>query len=363
MQGISTVGLTVRKRVRLRANTIQVVSSMDAWKDASRLASYVQRHVVPQPEDFVQPQIGSLGSLVLPEDDESLQEAIHTLKSLQEHIPAKHPLRRVVEEICNSAEQINVYYNSMPAQQLFDKLQEFRARLLWMPISLVQGAENSGLKFLIVAHLYAVGLSIDNSIPELNGAAFGKMVAAPIEELDRRLKYNQSPTSQQSFGSTRPEDMMYFPRQIAAKAHYKTHSFSQVSDALPSGRQSPYGFQNLRLDSPHHSPPGFLRTISAVNRSTGDLSVPPSPFLLQNYNTSPRSRRPSPSFEQHSRSGSMKINIDRKAFGAFGAQGGSPAYSPAYSPALTLSEDDYRFSFGETSTGYNSGLVSSSIWT
>ena len=329
----------------------------------SRLASYVQSHVVPQSEVFVQPQMGSLSSLVLPEDDASLQEAIHTLKSLQKQISAQHPLRKVVEEICNSAEQINVYYNSMPAQQLFEKLQEFRARLLWMPISLVQGAEDSRLRLLIVAHLYAVGLSIDNSIPELNGAAFGRMVATPIGELDRKLKYNQSPTIQQSFASTRPDDMMCFPRQIAAKAHYKTQSFSQVSDTLPSGRQSPYGFQNLRLDSPHHSPPGFSGTFTAVNRSTGDLSVPPSPFLLQTYNTSPRSRRPSPSFQQHSRSGSMNINIDRKAFSAFGAPGGLPAYSPAYSPALTLAEDDYRFSFGESSTGYNSGLVSPSIWT
>ena len=336
---------------------------MDAWKDTSRLASYVQRHVVPQSKVFVQPQMGSLGSLVLPDDDTSFQEAIYTLKSLQEHIPAKHPLRRMVEEICNSAEQINVYYTSMPAQQLFDMLQEFRARLLWMPISLVQGVENSRLNLLVIAHLYAVGLSIDNSIPELNGAAFGKMVAAPIDELDRRLKYNQSPTFYQSFGSTRPEDMMHFPRQMAAKAHFRTNSFGQVSDASPSGRQSPYGFQNLYLDSPHHSPPGFPGTFSAVSRSSGDLSVPPSPFLLQAYKTSPRSRRPSPSFEQHSRGGSMNINIDRKAFNAFGIQCGSPTYSPAYSPALTLSEDDYRFSFGETSTGYNSGLVSPSIWT
>ena len=342
----------------------QVLSSMDPWRHNSRLADYVQHHVVPQPRSFVPTPIGSYNAPPLPDDDSSLQDCIHTLGLLQEYFPSNHPLRAYVDDIRQTAQDIDICYARMPAHQLFEKLQSFRARLLWMPISLAQGAENSGLNLLIIAHLYAVGLSIDSSIPELNGAAFGALTAGPIEEIDRRLRRGHSPHFQPSFESARLDSMMQFPRQIAARNRYRLSTVNQASDVLSSGQQSPYGFQNLRLESAPTTP-GFPPTFPTfTNGSTEDLSVPPSPFLLQNYNASPSSPRPSQHFERTSRSGSMNINIDRRRFSANHANGDSPAYSPAYSPALTFPDDDYRFAFGESSaSGYHSGLVSPTIWT
>ena len=341
----------------------QVLSSMDAWRHNSRLADYVQSHVVPQPRAFAPTPLGSYNAPPLPEDDRSLQESIRTLGLLQEHFPGNHPLRAYVDDILDTAVEIDFSCARMPAQLLFEKLQTFRARLLWMPVSLAQGAEKSSLNLLVIAHLYAVGLSVDSSIPELNGAAFGALTAGPIEEIDRRLRRSHSPNFQSSYESARLDGMMQFPRQIAVRNRYRLSTMNQTSDVLSSGQQSPYGFQNLRIGSAPTTP-GFPPSYPTfANGSTEDLSVPPSPFLLQNYNPSPPSPRHSQHFERTSRSGSMNINIDRRRFSGT-HPGDSPAYSPAYSPALTFPEDDYRFAFGESATsGYHSGLVSPTIWT
>lgn len=341
----------------------QVLSSMEAWRHSSRLADFVQSHVVPQPRAFVPTPMGSYNAPPLPEDDRSLQDSIRTLGLLQEYFPSNHPLRAYVDDILGTAVEIDICYARMPAQLLFEKLQTFRARLLWMPVSLAQGAENSSLNLLVIAHLYSLGLSVDSSIPELNGAAFGALTAGPIEEIDRRLRRSHSPNFQSSFESARLDSMMQFPRQIAARNRYRLSTINQASDVLSSGQQSPYGFQSLRIESAPTTPGFPPKFPTFANRSTEDLSVPSSPFLLQTYNSSPSSPHHSQHLERVSRSGSMNINIDRRRFSG-NHQGDSPAYSPAYSPALTFPDDDYMFAFGESSaSGYHSGLVSPTIWT
>jgi len=336
---------------------------MDAWRNKSRLADYVQSHVVPPPRSFVPTPIGSCSAPPLPEDDRSLQDSIHTLGLLQEYFPTNHPLRAYVDDIFEAAREIDICSARMPAHLLFEKLQAFRARLLWMPVSFAQRVENSTLNLLVIAHLYAVGLSIDSSIPELNGAALGALTAGPIEEIDHRLQRSHSPNFQPSFESARLESMMQFPRQIAARNRYRLSTINRASEVPSSGQQSPFGFQNLRIGSAPTTP-GFPPTFPTFNnRSTEDLSVPPSPFLLQNYNAPP-SPRHSQHFERTSRSGSLNINIGRRSFSVTQPTLDSPAYSPAYSPALTFPDDDYRFAFGESSaSGYHSGLVSPTIWT
>lgn len=350
--------------LRVQTDHLQVLSSMDAWRNNSRLADYVQSHVVPPPRSFVPTPMGSYNAPPLPEDDRSLQDSIHALGLLQEYFPANHPLRAYVDDVFEAARDIDICSARMQAHLLFEKLQTFRARLLWMPVSLAQGFENSDLTLLVIAHLYAVGLSIDSSIPELNGAALGAFTTGPIEEIDRRLRHAHSPNFQPSFESTRLDSMMQFPRQIAARNRYRLSTISRASEVLSSGQQSPHGLQNLRIGSTPTTP-GFPPTFPTYNnRSTEDLSVPPSPFLLQNYNPSPSSPRHSQHFERTTRAGSMNISIDRRSFSVPHPNLDSPAYSPAYSPALTFPGDDYRFAFGESSaSGYHSGLVSPTIWT
>ncbi|MCJ1390331.1 hypothetical protein MMC18_003190 [Xylographa bjoerkii] len=344
MQGISTV-----------------VSSMDAWKGNSRLALYVENNVLFQPRTFARPLIATANVPVLPEDDRSLQQAIDTLQLVHTYLSTNHQLRACVEDVLQSARDIESLSATIPAPQLFEKLQAFRSRLLWLPIALFHRAENFGLNLLVIAHLYAVGLAIDTSIPELNGAAFGVLVTAPIEEIDRKLRFSHSPTIQQTYQSPTIADMMQFPRELASRNRFHQLSVVSSSDTLQPGPQSPFGFQNLRINSAPGTPgfPGSFPLFS--NRSTEDLSIPPSPFLLhQSYNNSPSSQRHSQIYEQSARPVSIH---DHRTYSGSSFTGGSPAYSPSYSPVPTFVEDEHNYNFGESSADYHGGFVTPTIWT
>ena len=333
---------------------------MDAWKANSTLALYAEKNVLCQPRSFARPPMATTTVPLLPEDDRSLQEAISILQVVHKYLSTNHQLRACVEDILQSAREIESFSATVPAPQLFERLQSFRSRLLWLPIALFNKAENISLSLLVIAHLYAVGLAIDTAIPELNGAAFGVLVTAPIEEIDCKLRSSHSPTNQET-NHSQLADMMKFPRELASRTRFHHQSAISLSDTLQSGLQSPFGFQNLRIDSAPGTP-GFPGTFPMfMNRSTEDLSVPPSPFLLhQSYSNAPTSQRYSQGYEQSPRPISIH---EHGTYSGSSFTGGSPAYSPSYSPAPTFVEDEHSYNFDEPSAEYHGGFVTPTIWT
>ncbi|MCJ1475463.1 hypothetical protein MMC13_004125 [Lambiella insularis] len=340
MQGISTV-----------------ISSMDAWKRTSRFALYVENSILPQPRTFNRPSVTSINVAAFSEDDRSLQDCIHTLQGLHKFLSANSQLRTCVEEIIHLGREIEAAYAALPARYLFEKLQSLRARLLWMPISLFK-AESFSLSLLVISHLYAMGLAIDTSIPELNGAAFGALTTALIDEIDHKLRSSGSPTAQHSYQDQRLEAMMHFPRELASRTRFHQLSVVTTSEVLQSDQQNPFEFQNLGINSTPSTPafPGAYPLFS--NPSTEDLNIPPSPFLLQTYSLSPISRRASQLNEHSSRPLSIH---HRSSFGGSSYGGGSPSCSPSYSPAPTFADEEQAFHFGGR-TGYHGGFVSPTVW-
>ena len=332
---------------------------MDAWKGNSTLALYVENNVLFQPRSFARPSLATTNVPLLPEDDRSLEQAIDTLELVHRYLATNHQLRACVEDVLQSAREIEGYAATIPAPLLFERLQAFRYRLLWLPIALFKKAEDFSLNLLVIAHLYAVGLAIDTSIPELNGAAFGVLVTASIEEIDRQLRFSRSPTAQQMC-HPQNTDMMQFPRELASRNRFYHQSVVSLPDTVQPSPQSPFGFQNLRIDSAPGTP-GFPGTFPLYsNRSTEDLSVPPSPFLLhQSYNGSPTSQRHSQAYEQSTRPVSIH---EHRTFSGSSFHGGSPAYSPVYSPAPTVVEDEHSYNFEESSADYHGGFVTPTIW-
>lgn len=287
---------------------------------------------------------------LIPDDDQSLQEAIHALRRLLAYVQSDAHLRQFVEEILRTAEEIDVCSRTTREDKLFEKLQFLRMRILWAPIGLLQTPDPSTSNMLVIGHLYAVAMAVDASLPELNGAAFGSLVGNPIEDIDRRVRFS----SPQSFDSVSPVDeLMMFPRKMAGKNQQNRGGSvvgsTGVPDPLLQGQQSPFSF-GVNLDSAPHTP-NFPPTFPTWgNISQEDLSVPPSPFL-SSYIPQPQdagSRRHS-ALINHSRPNS--ISLDRRSFSALGYREDSPAYSPAGygSPAHSYVESDRGSVFGEGS--------------
>ena len=306
---------------------------------------------------------------MLPEDDRSLQQAINALHQLLLYLAEDSLLHRFVEELLHSAEDIELSSRTTREDQLFDKLQFLRMRLLWAPISLVQTIDSTHMNLTAVAHLYSLAMAVDASLPELNGAAFGGLTSGPIDEIDRRIRF----TSPHGYDSASVlDDLMQFPRRMAHKNNIHRGSIvgsvgrpdsihgsvhGSIHGSIHGGRSSPYGFQNLQLDSAPHTPnfpPSF--PVYAGNISQEDLSVPPSPFL-SSFVPHPGSRRHSGLIEGHSpRPSSM--SFEHHSFSQLGYRDESPAYSPAggYSPAHSFLEEDPNFYGGSSpSWGHAAG--------
>ena len=331
---------------------------MDAWKDTSRFASFVENHVVHRPSRLMQPQRAASGAPMLAEDDDSLQKAIESLQRLGLYLQNDASLSQPVQDILDSARKVQNYSAVLRPEQLFEKLDSLRSMLLWMPILLLQGSGIRSVDIQVIAHLYSTALAVDASIPELGGASFGVLTTGPIEEIDRMVRYNRSTPDRQNSEPNRADDMMQFPRHIASRVRYQRQSSSQLSENLLNGQQSSFGFQSLHIDSAP-STPGFQGTYPMfANQSVEDLSGPPSPFLQAHASSG--SRRYSQRVEHSPRPSSITA-FDHRSFSPFNQRGLSPTYSPSYSPGYFEQEPGMRYA--ESSPGHIPGFVAPTAWT
>ena len=328
------------------SNEFQVLCSMSAWKDESLLAHFVEKHVQSTSSDnlYMPPRRGGLMASILPEDDQSIGDSIAALGKLMYYVAPDPQLHQFVGGVLQSVQEVETCSQTGQQEQLFEKLQPLRMRLLWTPIHLVQTMDHSNYNLLTVANLYATAMAIDISFPELHGAAFGGLATSPVIEIEQLLSFNSSPNFD-SPGAV--EDLLAFPKQVLGRTRQKRGSLDSI--ASHHGRQgSPFSFPNIHSESGPTTPafppqyPNWMQNISAEDLT--NLSVPPSPFLdsymVQN------SRPHSALIAHHSRPNSM--SFDRGSFSAFsgiGPGGDSPVYSPAANspvPSVYL-EDDASF--------------------
>ena len=343
----------------IETNVIQVVSSMDTWKEGSRLAIKVENEIIFHPSTLIQPQLtlsGASGAPMLADDDVSLEQAIHALQQLCVYLQNDVSLCQRVEKILHSAQEIRACSAVLRLEQLFEKLQTLRTCLLWMPIALMQSNDIRSVDILVLAHLYSVALAVDASIPELDGSLLGRFTLGCIEEIDYKIRHDQSITHRSGMSSQ--DNMMHFPRYIALRARSQKAPSMQGPETLAPGQRSPFGFPNPHVNSAP-STPGFAPTYPMYrNQSLEDLSVPPSPYL-QSYPSSTVHRH-SKRVEHSPRPSSM-ASYEHSPLGGFDQRIGSPAYSPAGSPGFY--EDDAGLRYGESSSGYSGGFVTPTIWT
>ena len=329
------------------------------------LAEFVERHVQAIDSDpiFMPPNMGGgMGSMMapmLPEDDQSMQEGLNALHHFAPYVDTDPSLSPFVQSLIANASEIEACSRTLRHDQLFDKLQALRMRLMWVPIHLVQAIKNTESNLLAVAHLYSLAMAIDASLPELKGAAFGALVTAPLEEIDRRLQYGSFPGHD---SNAVIDDLMNFARHITGRTRQLRGGLDPMMPGDPNaGANSPYGFHGLTLDSGPTTPafpptyPNFMGNLSTEDLQ---LSVPPSPFL--NSFVSNGSRRHSGLIDGGSRPNS--VNFDRRSFSNFSGfgPGDSPAYSPqgGYSPVPSnYLEEDHNSLHGDQagSWAYGSG--------
>ena len=345
---------------------------MDAWKNASRFASYIDSNPT-----FFSAQSTQASSISY--DEDSLSQATDALYRLSVRTPSVHPIAQRVHEIYRFAQHLQACSTSMQSKTLFEELKPLREWLFWMPVSIVKANDMSSSALILLAQTYSLALAIDFALPELSGAALGSLTASAIQQVDNKLRYRPQPSlAGMDLHPSETEDLMQFARLAVARSRLATtppmpsHVKLEDVGVQNAGIQSlpihsPYGHghhRNLSAysvgsipgtpDYPPPGTPGFSSTPPMLPaQSFEDLSHPPSPFLRYD-SQSPRHSLLADSPRPHS------LNFDHSTMAGYeySLKGDSPAYSPAaYSPGLVQDTNEEEWAFPEPSPAYSTGFV------
>ena len=337
---------------------------MGPWKESSRFAAFVEHHV-----NFQAPQlrlsVASSSTSVGVVNNNTLQDAMAAIQRLSAFLPKGHSLRNEMIELVQFLHDIQIYSGISRVEQLFEKLMPLRGWMVCVPLAIIQAEEDiTSLDLLALAHLYAVAYAVDISIPELGGAALGLLTSGRIEEIESKIRYGQFSIRQEAVDPARLDDMMQFPRRMSSQHHYQRSASDQTSEPHLQIPSSPFGFQNLNLDSAPGTP-GFPNVFPMYlsQESSEELSVPVSPYI-GGHDMATSSKR----YSQHGGTSPRSV-YDNRSIASHGHTNyttNSPGYSPAYF--------DSEHGFGDFgveqghgrhgATNYSSGgYISPGIWT
>ncbi|KAL8936162.1 MAG: hypothetical protein Q9216_005076, partial [Gyalolechia sp. 2 TL-2023] len=334
--------------------------SMTPWVDTSAFASYIHAH----PGLFLpRPLVSSSPS----SDDQTLISAIDGLQRLFHRLTQyASSVAEQLQELLDFAHVVKSCSATMQCEAIFIKLQPVRARLFWMPVTLLSFDDIRAIDLVLLAQLYAVALAVDISLPELRGAALGSLTARRINDIDQRLRDDlvSQPQSTTDLGFADIEAAMHFPRSLAARYRLETSSIPSQAQRQQLGHENLYSAHHSSISTPGTpgfppgTPLGFPVSFGSafptvLNRSAEDLSAPPSPYL---HHGTPASRRqsqlikPSPNLCGE---GSFDSHSDK----SYSFHGGSPAHSSSFH------EDDLSTTFrGNSPASYPGELVAPLTW-
>ena len=298
---------------------------MSLWKDDSRFAQYIRNHPSFFTLDFVQPPTLAFGASILADNDDSLRQTAEVLQRLLDQQGDNARLPQITRNILNLTQDIQRCSATMKSEQLFERLQPLREWLFWTPVTLLRSENTDQGDLFLLVQLYTVALSIDLSVPELRGAALGSLTVRPLERIKRELESKQFMGSYGKSHASMFDPLTSMSHQMSAKYQYRHSPSSHPSPAQASGRNSPYGFQNLSLSSKPGTPTFAPSSSTLSNHSLEDLSVPSSPFLRQD---TPTSRRHSQFVDVPNRP--HAVSIENRSISAYNFRGESPIRSPRF---------------------------------
>lgn len=332
---------------------------MAPWLETSNLASFIDAH-----SGFFSSRSLVQSSPFI--DDQALLSAIDGLQRLSIRLAKDSTVAEPLREMLEFAQAVESSSATMQCEAIFAKLQPLRAWLFWTPVTLSSSNSVKASDLVTLAHLYTVALAVDNSLPELRGAALGSLTAGPIDQIDHRLRFDlmSQPTSTTEMSHAAVEEAMRFPRSIAARHRLEKTPIPRQLQGRGPVHQSPYAAQHSSIVStpgtpgfPPGTPLGYPTSFggpfpTVFNPSIEDLSTPASPFLHYGLPTSRRHSQlvASPELREES-------PFDSRSSRGYSWQGDSPAY------ASSFHEDDPSTAFqGHSPSAYLGEYVAPIMW-
>ena len=251
---------------------------MRPWTHESKLASFLEaqrsigRARTPVTPTFPASQIQPRG-----EDLARLERATSSLHELRIRLAHNGELVDRISQLLAFLQQLRQDFPLQAPEEAFERLQELRAWLFWLPAAMLRPHESDLGAMAVLAHFFAIALALEPLFPEIGGAYLGTMAVPPMEEIRHILLARRASHPQES-GVQVALNLMEIPSQIVSEYRARQQYMAQQSESYRGSPRSPYVVPNVQLASSPENPTAGLFTNSPLQRS-GNLTVPGSPYF------------------------------------------------------------------------------------
>jgi hypothetical protein len=319
---------------------------MQSFRSESIFAEYLAQQSISPLQTF-------LNESSFPITPEIRQEHYTIIQNIQTALQRLQPSLSSTENESRWIEQLNSYMDrlrtSSPAQtpeEQFSQLYQLRKLLFWVPVTLLSARQGDLHTLLVLAHFYAVALSLESVFPDIGTPFLAAVAAPPLEEIIAIVQTCQATQTYNTLAQAAAM-MIDFPREALAR-YRSRREWTQQQVSIQQPPHSPYGLESLNIDignqiaeqhtyPPSLSPAFASSTIHLSSPAVPSSATPRSPFLEVPHG-----------------------GVESYAYSSYHASPTSTYTASPLSASAFKTEDDSPSGFHLTLPGYNTTLSSTS---
>ncbi len=256
---------------------------MRPWIHESEIANYIesQRSVAgartPVTPNFPQTQPRT-------EDLTRLDQATAALHDLRARLTNSGELSNLISRLLVFLQDLRRDFPLQAPEEAFERLQELRAWLFWLPPALFRPEESDLGAMAVLSHFFGVALALDPLFPEIGGSYLGSMSVTPIEDMQRVLLARRAAHPEES-GVLTALSLMEVPLRTVSSYKAKQHFLAQRSQSYQASPHSPYAAPVSQSASAPEDMPHQLYTHSPMQSPRPHASQG-SPYVIPRSSSS-----------------------------------------------------------------------------
>jgi hypothetical protein len=201
---------------------VQVISALSPWQKSSLLSSYIDEdYVYAAAPNVVQPPINFLTTSTTDEAG-ALRYIYSALDRVAEYAEGRTIELNIIHNLMSFVQNVERNLPITEPAMRFYLCEPVRSMLYWYPTQLYDAAQSDPVTMVVLAHLYAISLTVQPVFAGPGAAHFRGLSTVPIEEIYGRLaqRHERSRSGGKDgkmvMGTFVPLSLMHFPMQSVA---------------------------------------------------------------------------------------------------------------------------------------------------
>ncbi|KAI9731123.1 MAG: hypothetical protein M1818_007981 [Claussenomyces sp. TS43310] len=193
--------------------TSAVISAMKPYKQNSLLLEYIDEENVftMSPNALQQP----FHYHSVQDEAAALTYIYETLERLEDYTQGRRRETEIVQHLKSFVANVQRHIPIDDPRMRFYLLEPTRSMLYWLPTQLFEEARTDPVVMVVLAHLYAISLTVQPVFAGPGAAHFRGLSITPIEDIYQRLMDHHNANGK-TLETYRPLSLMHFPMQSVA---------------------------------------------------------------------------------------------------------------------------------------------------